>query len=78
VDAFTNLPFAGNPAAVCPTEGVIPEALMQDVAAENNLSETALFHGQGEAFSLRWFTPTVEVEPAGAGIRNARSRGHLL
>jgi PhzF family phenazine biosynthesis protein len=65
VDAFTNRPFAGNPAAVCPLEGPIPEALMQDVAAENNLSETAFFHRQGDAFSLRWFTPKVEVELCG-------------
>ena len=65
VDAFTNRPFAGNPAAVCPLEGPIPEALMQDIAAENNLSETAFFHRQGDAFSLRWFTPTVEVELCG-------------
>jgi PhzF family phenazine biosynthesis protein len=65
VDAFTNRPFAGNPAAVCPLEGPIPEALMQDIAAENNLSETAFFHRQGEAFSLRWFTPTVEVDLCG-------------
>jgi PhzF family phenazine biosynthesis protein len=65
VDAFTNRPFAGNPAAVCALEGPIPEALMQDIAAENNLSETAFFHRQGDAFSLRWFTPTVEVELCG-------------
>jgi PhzF family phenazine biosynthesis protein len=65
VDAFTNRPFAGNPAAVCPTEGPLPEALMQDVAAENNLSETAFFHRQGDLFSLRWFTPTVEVDLCG-------------
>ena len=65
VDAFTERPFAGNPAAVCPLEAPIPEALMQDIAAENNLSETAFFHPQGEAFSLRWFTPTTEVELCG-------------
>lgn len=65
VDAFTERAFAGNPAAVCPTDGPIPEALMQDIAAENNLSETAFFHPQGDAFSLRWFTPTVEVELCG-------------
>jgi PhzF family phenazine biosynthesis protein len=65
VDAFTNRPFAGNPAAVCPLEAPLPEALMQDIAAENNLSETAFFHRQGDAFSLRWFTPTVEVELCG-------------
>jgi PhzF family phenazine biosynthesis protein len=65
VDAFANRPFAGNPAAVCPTEGPIPEALMQDIAMENNLSETAFFHRQGDAFSLRWFTPTAEVDLCG-------------
>ena len=65
VDAFTNRPFAGNPAAVCPLEGPLPEGLMQDIAAENNLSETAFFHRQGDAWSLRWFTPTVEVELCG-------------
>jgi PhzF family phenazine biosynthesis protein len=65
IDAFTTRAFAGNPAAVCPLDGPIPEALMQDIAAENNLSETAFFHRQGDAFSLRWFTPTVEVELCG-------------
>src|SRR5262249_59393754 len=65
VDAFTNRAFAGNPAAVCPTEGMLPEALMQDIAAENNLSETAFFHRQGDVFSLRWFTPTVAVQLCG-------------
>jgi PhzF family phenazine biosynthesis protein len=65
VDAFADRPFAGNPAAVCPLEAPIPEALMQDIAAENNLSETAFFHAQGDAFSLRWFTPTTEVDLCG-------------
>jgi PhzF family phenazine biosynthesis protein len=65
VDAFTDRPFAGNPAAVCPLTAPIPEALMQDIAAENNLSETAFFHPQGDAFSLRWFTPTTEVDLCG-------------
>jgi len=65
VDAFASRPFTGNPAAVCPLEAPLPEALMQDIAAENNLSETAFFHRQGDAFSLRWFTPTVEVELCG-------------
>jgi PhzF family phenazine biosynthesis protein len=65
VDAFADRPFSGNPAAVCPTDGPLPEALMQDIAAENNLSETAFFHRQGDAFSLRWFTPTVEVDLCG-------------
>jgi PhzF family phenazine biosynthesis protein len=65
IDAFADRPFVGNPAAVCPLEAPIPEALMQDIAAENNLSETAFFHPQGDAFSLRWFTPTTEVELCG-------------
>jgi PhzF family phenazine biosynthesis protein len=65
VDAFADRPFVGNPAAVCPTEAPIPEALMQDIALENNLSETAFFHRQGDAFSLRWFTPTTEVDLCG-------------
>lgn len=65
IDAFSDRPFAGNPAAVCPLEAPIPEALMQDIAAENNLAETAFFHRQGEVFSLRWFTPTVEVDLCG-------------
>ena len=65
VDAFSDRPFAGNPAAVCPLEAPIPEALMQDIAAENNLSETAFVLRDGNAFGLRWFTPTVEVDLCG-------------
>ncbi len=65
VDAFTDRPFAGNPAAVCPLEAPIPDALMQDIAAENNLSETAFVLRDGNAFALRWFTPTVEVDLCG-------------
>ena len=65
VDAFSDRPFAGNPAAVCPLEAPIPDALMQDIAAENNLSETAFFSPDGDAFSLRWFTPTTEVDLCG-------------
>jgi len=67
VDAFTDRPFRGNPAAVCPLAEPIPDALMQDIAAENNLSETAFFHlaPRGDAYDLRWFTPTVEVDLCG-------------
>lgn len=65
VDAFTNTPFSGNPAAVC----VLPEAhndqWMQHVAREMNLSETAFLVRQEDGFSLRWFTPEVEVELCG-------------
>ena len=70
VDAFADRPFTGNPAAVCPLDGPLPDALMQDIAAENNLSETAFFHRQGAGpdgavYGLRWFTPTVEVDLCG-------------
>ncbi len=75
IDPSSDRPFTGNPAAVCPVDGPLPDALMQDIAAENNLSETAFFHrederererkGDEDAFALRWFTPTVEVELCG-------------
>lgn len=65
VDAFTDRLFAGNPAAVVPLEEWLPEPAMQAIAAENNLAETAFFVRQGEAYGLRWFTPTVEVELCG-------------
>ena len=65
VDAFTQRPFGGNPAAVCPLESPLDAAVMQDIAAENNLSETAFFHRAGDVFALRWFTPTVEVDLCG-------------
>lgn len=67
VDAFTDRPFAGNPAAVCVLEGPAPEDWMKDVAREMNLAETAFLHPLTEAgsFSLRWLTPTVEVDLCG-------------
>jgi PhzF family phenazine biosynthesis protein len=65
VDAFTDDLFGGNPAAVCPLERWLPDATMQAIAAENNLSETAFFVREGEAYALRWFTPTVEVDLCG-------------
>jgi len=65
VDAFTSLLFSGNPAAVCPLEGWLPDATMQAIAAENNLAETAFFVPQGDGYLLRWFTPAVEVELCG-------------
>ncbi len=66
VDAFADRPFAGNPAAVCvlPGPGGDP-AWMQDVAGEMNLSETAFLVAEGDAYRLRWFTPTVEVDLCG-------------
>ena len=69
VDAFASRLFAGNPAAVCPLETWLPDALMQAIAAENNLSETAFLvpegEGEDEAYALRWFTPSCEVDLCG-------------
>lgn len=65
VDAFVNGPFSGNPAAVCPLESWLPDATMQSIASENNLSETAFFVPKDGAYELRWFTPTIEVDLCG-------------
>lgn len=74
VDAFVRGPFSGNPAAVVPLESWPDDALMQSIAAENNLSETAFFKPSAEpadqgarakVFDLRWFTPTTEVDLCG-------------
>jgi len=65
VDAFTNETFKGNPAAVCPLDTWLPDDLMQQIAAENNLSETAFFVKKGNFFEIRWFTPTIEVDLCG-------------
>lgn len=65
VDAFTDRPFAGNPAAICPLESWLDEAVMQAIAAENNLAETAFLAREGAGWRLRWFTPTVEVDLCG-------------
>ena len=68
VDAFTSAVFGGNPAAVCPVESWLSADLMQSIAAENNLAETAFIVAGGEDgadFGLRWFTPAVEVDLCG-------------
>jgi PhzF family phenazine biosynthesis protein len=65
IDAFTNAPFAGNPAGVCPLETWLPDATLQKIAAENNLSETAFFVLAGDHYELRWFTPAIEVDLCG-------------
>lgn len=65
VDAFARRAFEGNPAAVCPLKNWLPDDVMQSIAAENNLSETAFFVPQDNRFSLRWFTPTTEVDLCG-------------
>ena len=65
VDAFTNRPFAGNPAAVCILSAPPPEPWMRDVAREMNLSETAFLVPQDGGYNLRWFTPAIEVDLCG-------------
>lgn len=65
VDAFTTVPFKGNPAAVCLLEVPLPDATMQAIAMENNLSETAFLLKENNGYRLRWFTPTSEVKLCG-------------
>jgi PhzF family phenazine biosynthesis protein len=64
LDAFTGRVFHGNPAAVCPLAAWLPDATMQGIAAENNLSETAFFVDKG-GYEIRWFTPQQEVDLCG-------------
>lgn len=66
IDAFTDRPFAGNPAAVVPLSDWLPDATLQAIALENNLSETAFIRPRSDGdYDLRWFTPTVEVKLCG-------------
>lgn len=65
VDAFCDAVFGGNPAAVCPLTAWLPDAQLQAIAAENNLSETAFFVAEGADYRLRWFTPKLEVKLCG-------------
>jgi PhzF family phenazine biosynthesis protein len=65
VDAFSDRPFAGNPAGVAPLQAWLPDAVMQSIAAEMNLAETAFFAPEGDHYRIRWFTPTVEVKLCG-------------
>jgi len=65
IDAFANKVFEGNPAAVCPLDEWLPDDIMQTIAAENNLSETAFFVADKNRFHIRWFTPTTEVDLCG-------------
>lgn len=75
VDAFTDHLFGGNPAGVCPLNEWIPDALMQKIAAENNLSETAFFVPEKDGYRIRWFTPTVEVDLCGHATL---ASGHVI
>lgn len=65
IDAFSNEVFSGNPAAVCPLDKWLDDDVLQNIALENNLSETAFFIKQSDGFELRWFTPKVEVDLCG-------------
>lgn len=65
IDAFAERPFQGNPAAVCPLQHWLPDNILQAIAEENNLAETAFFVESDEAYDLRWFTPTNEVDLCG-------------
>jgi len=65
IDAFAARIFRGNPAAVCPLDRWLPDETMQNIAAENNLAETAFYVREGDRYRIRWFTPTVEVDLCG-------------
>ncbi|MCY8973105.1 PhzF family phenazine biosynthesis protein [Bacillus atrophaeus] len=65
VDSFAEILFEGNPAGVCIMKEWIPDELMQQIAAENNLSETAFAVKEGESYRLRWFTPADEIDLCG-------------
>src|SRR5947209_11549008 len=65
VDAFSSKLFSGNPAAVCPLRSWLSDDLLQSIAAENNLAETAFFVSGPDGYQLRWFTPSVEVDLCG-------------
>ncbi|MBJ7457619.1 MAG: PhzF family phenazine biosynthesis protein [Thermoleophilaceae bacterium] len=74
IDAFENGPFTGNPAAVVPLETWLDDAVLQAVAAQNNLSETAFFIDRGDEIDLRWFTPSQEIDLCGhATLASAHS-----
>lgn len=65
VDAFTKEVFKGNPAAICPLDNWLDAELMQKIALENNLSETAFFVKKDDVYQIRWFTPTYEIDLCG-------------
>ena len=78
VDAFTDRLFTGNPAAIVLPDAFPGDAVMQSIAAENNLSETAFAVPEGDGYRLRWFTPTVEVDLCGhATLATAFILAHL-
>lgn len=75
LDVFTNNIFEGNPAAVVVMDECVDQQLMQSIAMENNLSETAFIHKEDDYYKIRWFTPTVEVDLCGHATM---ASGHLV
>ena len=75
IDAFSDRPFAGNPAGVVPLKSWLPDETMQNIAAEMNLAETAFFAPEGDHYRIRWFTPTTEVPLCGHATL---ASGHVL
>ena len=75
VDAFAEVLFQGNPAAVCPLEDWLPDRVLQSIALENNLSETAFYVAKADGCELRWFTPESEVDLCGHATLAA---GHVI
>ncbi|MEM0967333.1 MAG: PhzF family phenazine biosynthesis protein [Verrucomicrobiota bacterium] len=65
IDAFTDVPFRGNPAAVCPLEDWLADEVLQAIAEENNLAETSFYLKKGDSYEIRWFTPVAEVDLCG-------------
>lgn len=65
IDAFTDNVFSGNPAAVCPLDVWLSDDVLQKIAMENNLAETAFYVKKEEIYEIRWFTPTIEVDLCG-------------
>jgi len=75
VDAFTNKVFGGNPAAVCPLENWLPDEVLQKIAMENSLAETAFFISANDGFEIRWFTPEIEMDLCGHATL---ATGHVI
>ena len=79
IDAFANKTFEGNPAAICPLKEWLSDELMQSIATENNLSETAYFVKSNNGYHIRWFTPAHEVDLCGhATLASAYVIFHIL
>ena len=79
VDAFADRPFTGNPAAVMPLGAWLPDEILQAIALENNLAETAFFVRTASGkYDLRWFTPESEVELCGHGIPPSMPAGDAI